>query len=474
MSSADTIVVKLVQGIAVDLGSVIPLVEEPATSAWSALLEAFPFVSLSPLAPDVSVTELQQLTAEARAADPSADIADLDLFFAIRMSDEFGLPDQVVDVLVEQLLALPFVEWAGPATDLEHGNLVRPFQYYLNDADTGLRVESLRFHAGGTGAGVRVVVVDDLDFDRSHPDLLRPDGSSKVDALTPQPSLSVTAGINHSTATLGIIGAEDNAVAVLGIARGATLMYAGTRRPVEVSAQSGLQPGDSTDLFEAMVRAAVAVRAGDIVSCSITIRAAPMFDTGTGSGIQISGRGRVPLDNDFPLASLLRLMRARGVIVFIAAGNGVHKGFLNPPVDDALDLDAHPEVVVHHSGAVVVGGLEPVFGLPPLTPPLSLRRWRFTTFGNRVTCCGWADAVMVASDTSTTTGFQIVSGTSFATPMVAGGVACLQGISLSRHGTTLTPDQVTALLTRSDLNRDWAPGGKVGLFPQFDSLAAQI
>lgn len=475
MSSADTIAVKLVDGTPVDFSSGSPVPVGFAGLGWDQLVSSFPFVVLESQASGVPVADLVSLTEEARQADPQADVADLSLFFAIRLADVGGLDEQLVDSLVGLLRALPFVESAERASDVDQANVARPVQFYLNDADTGLRIEALRFIAGGTGSGVRVVVVDDLDFDRNHPDLLQSDGSSRIQALTIQSSSAVNAAINHSTATLGIIAGVDNTFGIVGIATGAEVLYAGTRRPVaDLPPGSGIVRGDSTDLFEAFVRAALAIRGGDVVSCSLGVRAKPMFDTGTGSGIKISGDATIPVENDFSIASLLRLMRARGIVVVLAAGNGVHKGFVNPPVDEALDLDAHPELVLRNSGAIVVGGLEPVFQLPPLTQPAALQRWSRTTFGTRVTCSSWANGVTVASDSATTVGLQISSGTSLAAPMVAGGIACLQGISRSKQGVPLTPQQVHDLLVDPIPNRDWAPSGKVGLFPQFSALAQHI
>lgn len=451
MSSTNAIVVKLIEGAVVD----------------PAALQLFPFVTVESLAPDVDTADLQRMTAEAREADPDSEIADLSLFFAIRFPDEI-VSDELLTAAVDQLRQLALVEAAERAVDVVQAGVVpRLMQFYLDDSDTGLRIEPLRNLSGGGGAGVRVAVVDDLDFDRNHPDFQTPGGGLTINALTIQTSTAVTRSINHSTAVLSIVQT---------VAPDAELLYAGTRRPTESADVPG-GAADTGDAFQALVVAALALRAGDVLTCSLVVRGAPMFDTNTGSGIQISGIGSVLLENDFALASLLRLMRARGVIVTLAGGNGVLKRFTHPETREALDLDAHPEVTIRDSGAIAVGGLEPVFHLPPLTPPPKLQRWTFTTFGSRITCCSWAAGIFAATDSATTPGalaFGPVDGTSFATPMIAGGVACVQGISLAKNGSVLSPLQIVGLLQDSNLGIDWAPGGGVGLLPQFDKIAGQI
>jgi hypothetical protein len=448
MSSADTIVVKLVEGTVID---------------FAELQNIVPAAVVEPLAPDVDPDDLRGLTAEARDADPGADIGDLSLYFAVRFPDEVA-SEEVVASAAGLLNQAAFVEYADRASDsVQNGVVPRPLQQYLDDADTGLRLDPVRAFVGGGGAQIRVAVADDLDFDRTHPDFVNSAGDSIVDARTPVATATVTGSIAHSTGVLSVAQST---------APDAQLVYAGTKRP-NVAAP-GFTTSDTADIFQALVFAALALRAGDVLSCSMGFQAHPMFDTGTGSGIKIAGDAQVSLERDRTIARLLSLIRSRGVIVVIAAGNGTTRRNFQA-VNEPFDLDAHPEVGFLDSGAIVVGGLQPVFHLPALVIPAALERYAFATFGSRVTCSAWATNIFAATDSNTATPpFRLWAGTSFATPMIAGALACLQGISLAKNGTVLNQAQMTALLTDPSLGIDWAPGGKVGLFPQVSTMVSRI
>jgi subtilase family protein len=446
MSSADTIVVKLVEGTVVDLAQ---------------LQMIAPAAVVEPLAPDIDPSDLRRLTDEARDADPGADIPDLSLLFAARFPDA---SDEIVTAATALLNAAPLIEYADRALDSVQNGVVPPLlQQYLDDADTGLRLDPVRAFVGGGGAQIRVAVADDLDFDRGHPDLTDSAGNSIVDARTPVATATVTDSINHST---GVLSVAQSA------APDAQLVYAGTKRP-NVAAQ-GFSTADTSDVFQTLVFAALALRAGDVLSCSMGFQAHPLFDTGTGSGIKISSDAQVCLENDRTIARLLRLITSRGVIVVIASGNGTTRRS-SQAVHEPFDLDAHPEVTLTNSGAIVVGGMQPVFHLPTLVVPASLKRYSFATFGSRITCSGWAANIFAAVDSNTATPpFRMWAGTSFATPMIAGALASLQGISLAKNGTVLSQVQMVALLNDPALGVDWAPGGKVGLFPQISQMVTRI
>jgi hypothetical protein len=433
MSSANTIVVKLVEGATADE------------------LQLFPSALVESLAPDVDVADLQRLTAEARSADPNSEIADLSLFFAICFPD--GVASDELDSAVAQLNQTSFVEAAARANDAQRAGVVpQNLQGYLDDSDTGLRINAVHNLPGGGGSGVQVLVVDDYDFDRKHPDFQRADGTCIVAALTAPAPTAVISSVNHSTAVLSVVQS---------VAPDVDLLYAGTKRP--------MGSADTADVFQAMVIAALQAKSSDVITCSLVWQ--PTLNMDIGNGAHMPEPAQVPMEHDFALVSLLRLLQSRGVTVAVAAGNGVVS------TQTALDLDAHSEVQLRNTGAIVVGGLEPVYDLatpPPLFPPTSLKRWTSTTFGDRITCSTWADGFAAAQDSGSTPPYGNVNGTSFATPMIAAGVACLQAVALAKTGSALSPGGVVACLQDSSLGIDWAPGGGVGLFPQFDRIAAKV
>jgi hypothetical protein len=58
--------------------------------------------------------------------------------------------------------------------------------------------------------------------------------------------------------------------------------------------------------------------------------------------------------------------------------------------------------------------------------------------------------------------------------MIAAGVACVQAVALAKKGSALPPGEIVASLQDPSTGIDQAPGGGVGLFPQFDRIATKV
>ena len=155
-----------------------------------------------------------------------------------------------------------------------------------------------------------------------------------------------------------------------------------------------------------------------------------------------------------PVFSAIKAATAKGITVVEAAGNG-NENF-NLPIFNNTGLQKD-------SGAIVVGaGVPPTnyadfFGAGPHGPydrigvPRS-RIW-FSNYGKIVSVQGWGwhvttlgygDAQGGASENRWYT--LRFSGTSSASPIVTGAVACLQGRSIAKNGKPLTPAAVRSIL----------------------------
>lgn len=135
---------------------------------------------------------------------------------------------------------------------------------------------------------------------------------------------------------------------------------------------------------------------------------------------------------------------ANGFVVVEAAGNG------NVDLDQAACGTAFDRAV-RDSGAIIVGA-----GRPPGSG-FDRQREGFSTYGSRVDVQGWGDGVMttgygawyVNPDDPGNPNFWYTagfSGTSSASPIVAGAAANLQGIALVRFGAALSPAHMRELL----------------------------
>lgn len=281
-------------------------------------------------------------------------------------------------------------------------------QGYLEVAPGGIDARFAWTKPGGRGDGMRVIDLE-WGWNFSHEDLLVNaggllDGSNHSDT-------------HHGTAVMGEIGGDHNTRGVHGISPNARL-----------SAISFV--GNSS--AGAIRKAADRLSAGDIILLEIH-RAGPRHNF-QGRADQL---GYIAIEwwpDDF--AAIL-YATARGIIVVEAAGNGAEN------LDDAL-YSVRPVGFPTswrnpfnrgnpQCGAILVGAGAPPPGTHGRTHGADRSRLGFSNFGSALDVQGWGREV-------TTTGYGLLfndstnqqytdtfSGTSSASPIVVGAVACVQG-----------------------------------------------
>jgi subtilase family protein/VCBS repeat protein len=363
------------------------------------------------------------------AAEPPPDLS---VFYHVD-ADERRLEELADTLLADDLVEAAYVKPPGePPTatieTVERINDMRPDpsdappatpnyvarEGYLTVAPSGVDTQFAWTLWGGRGTGIKVIDCE-WAWRFTHEDLLQNQGG--VVAGT---SIGNT---DHGTAVVGVIGGDANSIGVTGIAPGAW-----------VGASSFSDQSTST----AIKVAADKVGRGDIILLEI-------HRPGPRTPNPMQGQlGFIAIEwwpDDF---AAIRYAVAKGIIVVEAAGNG----FQN--LDDAV-YDTRPNGFPASwrnpfnpgnpsSGAVVVGAGAP----PPNThganwgPDRS--RLDFSNYGRRVDVQGWGREV-------TTTGYgdlqgglnqdlwytDSFSGTSSASPIVVGALACTQG-ALKTHG----------------------------------------
>lgn len=383
--------------------------------------------------------------ADSLAAATGASVPDLSLYYRVRA------PDERLDDLASRLRNVSGVEAsyvkppAEPAqmrlNDMPPQQETPPAvtpdfssrQGYLGPATTGIDAHYAWTKAGGRGAGVNIIDIE-WGWRFTHEDLTQNQGG-------------VVSGVNnsddnHGTAVIGEIGGDANSFGITGICPEA-----------QVSAVSLTSHSTS----QAIRIAADRLSPGDIILLEVH-RAGPRSASGSGQF------GYIAIEwwpDDF---DAIRYAVAKGVVVVEAAGNGGQN--LDDPIYDTPQAGfpaswKNPFNPTNPSSQAVVAGA----GMPPSgTHGRSAHpgwgdvyadrgRCFFSNYGARVDAQGWGWEV-------TSTGYGDLqggadrnqwytdqfSGTSSASPIVVGALACLQGVLRAAGSAALTPAAAITLL----------------------------
>ena len=342
-----------------------------------------------------------------------------------------------------------------------------PRQIYLNAAPEGIDAKYAWTMPGGRGAGMKVVDCE-WGWRFEHEDLI----DNQLGVITGTDTTS-SAYENHGTAVIGVVGGDRNGFGITGICS---------------DAMSGAASFVTQSTSAAIVNAAQQLSAGDVMILEIH-RAGP---NATGAG----QFGYIAIEwwpDDF---AAIRFAVDKGIIVCEAAGNG----FQN--LDDAVyetPSTGFPATWKNpfnpanpSSGAVVVGAGAPPPGTHGKDHGPDRSRLAFSNYGRRVDAQGYGREV-------TTTGYGDLqgdsdaggnlaarnnwytdqfSGTSSATPIVAGAVASTQGVLKAQNTAMLTPASARNLLRSTGSAQQDAPGRpatqRIGNRPDLKAMIGKV
>jgi serine protease len=317
-------------------------------------------------------------------------------------------------------------------------------QLHLFEAPLGVNAAYAGLSPGGKGAGLRFVDIEKDGWNLGHEDLI----DAGVFLISGEPDRR--GDLNHGTAVLGVVVAQDNGKGVLGIAH--ELGYVGSVSFRE--ARGGF------NLANAIVRAASGLRFGDVLLIEVQ---AP----GT------RGRDWVPVETDPSVFDAVRFASALGVVVVEPAGNA------GQGLDDLFAQD---------SGSILVGGGN-----------FESSEWRrdgSSNWAGRVDCFSWASSILttydhqtyklrrggsnrawggvlaIACHTQLHDTYCDFSGTSGASAILAGVALAVQGMAQAKLKFRLSPWQLRLML------RDPANGtpsvdpsrDKIGVMPDLKKI----
>ena len=257
--------------------------------------------------------------------------------------------------------------------------------------------------------------------------------------------------IDHGTAVIGVIAAQENDFGVTGIAPRAQLC---------VSPISSL--GDPSDTAYSIYSASLQLGPGDVMIILQHFRgpeSPPAGNPATGTA------GYVPVEFYPATGDAVRFATARGIIVVEIAGNG------------GVDFDNGLYYMLdraYDSGAILVGAAKPD-GTPE----------EFSNSGSRVDLNAWGDGVMTLGSGPGYGGQRYMidgdahrcywagfAGTCSAASIVTGAVVSLQGVVRNQVSASLTPSQMRYLLAVSGTPQ--APGRRVGPRPNLTQALALL
>ncbi|HEV7396090.1 MAG TPA: S8 family serine peptidase [Pyrinomonadaceae bacterium] len=428
---------------------------------------------------DLSEDLLEHRISMVAAAPPQPPLQNLSRFYRV------SARDSRLKTLAKKLRADPNVERAyikpgvelpllDNGTTLPAAALLPPVtpsllqhQVYLGPSPRGVNAKAAWEIPGGDGRGVRIIDVEGAWL-FSHEDLRQNQGG--VVGGQEHPDLFWR---NHGTAVLGVFsGDRSNTsgtdVGITGICPEANV------RAVSVFRKSGQDLNNLSGVAAAIRQAADFLDSGDIMVVELQAPGPPNFE------VREDQQGYVPIEWWPDNFKAIDYAVKKGVIVVAAAGNGGLN--LNDEIYDENpkpDFGPFPEDWSNpfrrrkvDSGSILVGAGAPPLGfnhsdLGPDRSRLSQSNfWTSTNpedvdlidaqgWGAEVTTCGYGNLQKGKDEVRW---YRIdFNGTSSATPMVAGALACVQGILKKKKKPLLTPAAARALLRATGSPQQDAP-----------------
>jgi subtilisin family serine protease len=391
-----------------------------------------------------------RVNAEIKKRRQASDLANYYVFHLDDAERGEELADRLNQLdIVEIAYLAPITEDADipPATPSFQGQ-----QDYLDPAPGGIDATYAWTVPGGKGGLVKIIDVES-GWNLNHEDL---------------PSMFVNDGRiddddsrQHGTAVLGVMLGLDDGNGVTGIVPQAS---GGV-----VSKNRGLGLAYYDNVAEAVLIAAMNLSEGDVILIEQHSRG-PGND-GDCTACFTDGRprdqcGYIAVEYWNDVFDAVNAATAAGLIVVEAAGNG-EMNLDHARYQDRFDRN------VRNSGALFVGAGESVTHKP--------KCW--SNHGSRVDVQGWGENVMTAGYGTSAT-YKLngaddnqwytssFSGTSSATPIVAGAVAAIQGIQIARNNPPLDWYEMVELLKKTGTPQGGSK--KIGPLPDLRAALAEL
>jgi len=393
--------------------------------------------------------KLRKLTERASQLDPTYRPVNFATYFYIEIDEIDKLEELAKELRSWPTIESAYVDRAGPDPYVNPADDDRSAsQGYLDPSPDGIDAEYAWGFAGGDGTGQSIIDLE-RGWTLSHEDL----ASHGATCLHGTPSDSSRA---HGTAVLGELCAADNTVGCVGIAPNIDTL--------------NVVSFNGSARVDAIISAIDNLSFGDVL-----LLEAQVFPNAT-SYPNLLGPIEA-YDADF---DAIRLATALGIIVVEVGGNGTYNGPTLPTSPPAMNMDTYVNPSGLHilnrdpanpdfrdSGAIIVTAAT---SIAPHT------RLAYAPHGRRIDCYAWGENIETCSSNpsgSTTDYTSSFSGTSGASPIIAGAALLVQGIAeAAALGFRFNPRQMRAIL--SNVTTGTRPATtettKIGVMPNLRAI----
>jgi len=369
--------------------------------------------------PDVSERTLEKWRDQISAGNQKYSrpaVPDLNLYFRIHVGE--GSPLDAVKIQLESMpevdrvFRVPKLFLPAAPDYTATGNVSGVWQRYIDAAPDGIDAR-YAWSNNYTGAGIKVCDIE-YDWNEFHSDL--PAVSNLISGHS-----SPGYGDDHGTAVFGELVSKNDGTGTRGICYNATPYFAGT------------YVSGSFNIGNAVAAAAAVMSTGDVILIEMQI-----------SGPN-GGANYVPVEWYEPYYDAIVTAVGKGIVVVEAAGNGFQN--LDDPIYSTGNGGHYPFLSANDSGAIIVGA-----GAPPSFPgPRS--RLDYSNFGETVDLQGWGYTVVTtgygglySSEGNNKWYTATFSGTSSASPIVAGSAVILQQVYKQKFTNAAPPALIKQIL----------------------------
>ncbi|MBJ8109354.1 S8 family serine peptidase [Bacillus cereus group sp. N6] len=310
-------------------------------------------------------------------------------------------------------------------------------QGYLEAAPYGINAPFAWGVQGGNGNGITFV---DMEYGwlLNHEDLVH----QNIELMSGR---NIDQHVGHGTSVLGIVSSEDNEVGNIGIAPKAKVI-------------SQIRDNGQYNTADAILSAVNHLEAGDV----LLLEAQASFDG--------YGDKYLPVEVQPDIFDAIRAGTDKGVVIIEAGANGWNDldQFKDRNGKQVLNRNSKE---FKDSGAIMVGAGSSSFPHE--------RMW-FSNYGSRIDVYGWGENV----DTTTaeqsrsavnlyTTSF---SGTSSASPIIAGAATLVQSIAKKNLGQPYRPSELRTILSNHNTGtKSKNPyADKIGVLPDLKSILVNL